>query len=93
MSAQQEKIEVVNGVPFVFDPELLKHERTTTICLTGGGTYTLSVKHLDNDPVVLLAGVTTADQPLYTLYGLGYTEITIVNDSGTTNASVSSSRY
>lgn len=77
------KTEVINGVPLVYAPAGINRDRITTITLTGTGTASMSVVHMDNDPVTVFSGV-QLPQPPQVLFGVGYESITITNDGGGT---------
>ena len=73
-----------------YDPANLRFIPMTTVSLTGSGTATITATHLDNNAVTLCSGIVTPAEP-FTVFGYGYTKITVTNDSGTVYASFASS--
>lgn len=86
------KTTVVNGTPLDYAPADLKRNRVTTISLTGSGTASVWVTHLDNDPVKVIDAEAVPMAP-YSIFGVGYSNIQIVNETGTLAASISSVWY
>lgn len=89
---QLNKTAVVNGTPLEYAPDDLHRDRVITVVVTGAGDVTITAVHLDGDPVTLVDGETLPILPK-TLYGTGYSKVTVINDSGAMNVTIASSRF
>ena len=83
------KTAVINGAPLDFSfSDFNKGSVTvTTITLTGVGTASVWITHLDNAPKKVLNAITTPADP-FVLFGTGYGNIRIENDSGDVDATI-----
>lgn len=86
--AHAKKSEVTTSVDY--EPANLRFIPMTTVSLTGTGSATVKATHMDNTEITLCSGLVTPAEP-FTVFGYGYTKITIEKDSGTVYASFASS--